>query len=189
MFYVLDYLLFSFFSSNDLRPGVRVSQVRTQGGLNQIILKKLKHTFFQDTPLLSETDSEQPPVTRKQQRLFVVLTSLSKLARWMLWWSHYTHNVNFVLTWNICPGTPASWSGWSRCCGTTCSAGTGCTTSSSTRSWTRGGCWSSAPGQTRRMGNYKSARTSRIEYIKRPLVPFWALHFVSLSHQYTYCTL
>ena len=35
----------------------------------------------QDTPLLSEADSEQPPITRKQQRLFALLTSLSKLER------------------------------------------------------------------------------------------------------------
>ena len=39
--------------------------------------------FFvlQDTPLLSEADSEQPPITRKQQRLFALLTTLSKLDR------------------------------------------------------------------------------------------------------------
>ena len=35
----------------------------------------------QDTPLLSEADSEQPPITRKQQRLFALLTTLSKLDR------------------------------------------------------------------------------------------------------------
>ena len=41
------------------------------------------HLFVpQDTPLLSQTDSEQPPITRKQQRLFALLTSLSKLDRY-----------------------------------------------------------------------------------------------------------
>ena len=35
----------------------------------------------QDTPLLSEADPEQPPITRKQQRLFALLTTLSKLER------------------------------------------------------------------------------------------------------------
>ena len=46
-----------------------------------ILLMESDILCCQDTPLLSEADSEQPPITRKQQRLFALLTSLSKLER------------------------------------------------------------------------------------------------------------
>ena len=44
------------------------------------VLEYLK-TEHRDTPLLSDINPDQPAVTRKQQRLFTLLVSLSKLER------------------------------------------------------------------------------------------------------------
>ena len=45
-----------------------------------LVLEYLK-TEHRDTPLLSDIDPDQPAITRKQQRLFTLLVSLSKLER------------------------------------------------------------------------------------------------------------
>ena len=42
-----------------------------------LIFEELKNEH-KDTPLMSETDPDQPPITRRQQRMFVLLTSLHK---------------------------------------------------------------------------------------------------------------
>ena len=45
-----------------------------------LVLEYLKNEH-RETPLLSDVDPDQPAITRKQQRLFALLVSLSKLER------------------------------------------------------------------------------------------------------------
>jgi len=62
------------------------SVASTNNPQNEAMICDLVYEYLKsehkDTPLLSEADSEQPPITRKQQRLFALLTTLSKLDRY-----------------------------------------------------------------------------------------------------------